>query len=143
MSLRSATGVLALAAIAAGCTARGSIEGTDLRYRRVRPAVAYEILRDSPDALILDLRAAVGESSGSLGRARHVPLAELPAHLDELVDYRERTFLVYCGGDRKCGEQGMRLLLERGCSYAVLIDGRLDGWTSLGAEPAAGPPPDV
>lgn len=141
-----------LALTAAGCAplaqTEGNTEGTMLRYRRVTPEVAHYLLRDSPDVLLLDLRAEsalAADPVPELRQARRLPLAELAARAAELEPYRNRTFLVYCGGDSDCGRAGMRLLIESGCVYAVLIDGTLDDWAEKPAPekpaPADPPPP--
>jgi rhodanese-related sulfurtransferase len=98
-------------------------------FRRVSPAVAYEIQRDSPGMLILDLRTPEefqGEA-GHLPRARNIPLKELPYRLIEISGFREETLLVYCR-DTPCGEAGMRVLVASGFDDAMLIDGGLQGW---------------
>jgi len=98
-------------------------------FRRVSPAVAYEIQRDSPGMLILDLRTPEefqGEN-GHLPRARNIPLDELPYRLIEISGFREETLLVYCR-DTACGEAGMRVLVASGFEDAMLIDGGIQGW---------------
>jgi rhodanese-related sulfurtransferase len=129
MSRRTPLALLLVLA-ATGCSMLEPIPGTKLVYRRIKPEVAFYMLRDSPDALILDLRPAGSPTQqlAELGRVRSLPLAELPARAAELEPYRERTFLVYCGGDPQCGLAAMRRLVENGCVHAVLIDGPLDGW---------------
>jgi phage shock protein E len=115
-------------------------------FKRVTPAVAYEITRDSPNALILDLRRPTEFQSetGHLLHAWNIPLARLPYRLLDLSPYREETFLVYCRGDDTCGEDGMRILTASGFEDAILIDGGIDGWIKRGYKTAlslVGAPP--
>ncbi len=109
-------------------------------FRKVRPPVAFEILRDSPDVLTLDLRSSrefLGDT-GHIYRARNIPLDNLSERLGELALFRDDTFLVYCRGDRgnrgndTCGEEGMAILVSSGYEDAILIEGGIDGWIEDG-----------
>lgn len=121
-----------------GCRTLGSLRHPFRRanrqpFRRVSPAVAYEVQRDSPGILILDLRAPeeYQGDTGHLPRARNIPLDELPYRLIEISGFREETLLVYCR-DTPCGEAGMRVLVASGFDDAILIDGGMDGWIRAG-----------
>jgi rhodanese-related sulfurtransferase len=104
------------------------------RFRIVRPTIAYEIMRDNPDILIVDLRsrAEFNDDHGHLRNASNVPLNNLKRRLRELAAFREETFLVYCRGEGPCAEQGMKLLSESGFSDAILIEGGIDAWLNAG-----------
>jgi rhodanese-related sulfurtransferase len=102
-------------------------------FRKVSPSVAFEILRDTPDTPILDLRpsqAYVGDA-GHIRNARSFPLGRLPFRLGEISAYRDETFLVYCD-TAACGEEGMAVLISSGFENAILIDGGIDGWIDSG-----------
>ncbi len=102
-------------------------------FRKVSASVAFEILRDTPDTPILDLRPAeafVGDS-GHIRNARSLPLSRLPFRLGEISAYRDETFLVYCD-TLACGEEGMAVLISSGFDNAILMDGGIDGWTNAG-----------
>jgi rhodanese-related sulfurtransferase len=102
-------------------------------FRKVIPAVAYEIQRDSPGILILDLRPPeeYQGDTGHVPRARNLPLDELPYRLIEISGFREETLLVYCR-DTLCGEEGMRVLVASGFGDAILIDGGIEAWIRAG-----------
>jgi rhodanese-related sulfurtransferase len=103
-------------------------------FRKVRPPVAFEILRDSPDVLTLDLRSPrefLGDT-GHIYRARNIPLDKLSERLPELTLFRDDTFLVYCRGNDMCGEEGMAILVSSGYEDAILIEGGIDGWIEDG-----------
>lgn len=102
-------------------------------YRRLRPPVAYEMMRDTPDMLILDLRQATefNGPTGHLRRAQNIPLAELAGRLGELEVFRDDTFLVYCQDD-PCAQAGLDLLREKGFDGAVLLQGGIDAWIRSG-----------
>src|SRR5262249_38195758 len=71
-------------------------------FKRVNATVAYEITRDNPGILVIDLRRPdeFQSETGHLLHAWNIPLSRLPYRLLDLSPYREETFLVYCrGGD--------------------------------------------
>jgi rhodanese-related sulfurtransferase len=102
-------------------------------YRKVSPPIAYEIIRDTPGLLILDLRPpkAFHGDTGHIYRAFNIPEDQLPYRLLELSSFREETFLVYCDTP-KCGEDGMSVLVSSGFENAILIDGGIDRWIAKG-----------
>jgi rhodanese-related sulfurtransferase len=103
-------------------------------FRKVTPSVAFEILRDSPDVLILDLRTRqefLGDA-GHIFRSRNIPLERLPDRMPEIAAFRDDTFLVYCRAANPCGEEGMAILVSSGFENAILIDGGIDGWIRAG-----------
>jgi rhodanese-related sulfurtransferase len=103
-------------------------------FRKISPPVAFEVLRDSPDVLVLDLRrrAEFLSDTGHIFRARNIPLERLSERLLEIAPFRDDTFLVYCRGNDTCGEEGMAILVSSGFENAILIDGGIDGWIRYG-----------
>jgi rhodanese-related sulfurtransferase len=101
----------------------------------VSPPVAFEIIRDTPETLILDLRTPeeyLGET-GHLRRALNIPLEQLSHRMLEIGAWRQETVLVYCRtADDPCGEEGMAVLVSSGFENAMLIDGGIDGWIREG-----------
>jgi rhodanese-related sulfurtransferase len=121
-----------LLASLAGCR---SLRGRERPpFRKVSPAVAFEIVRDTPETLIIDLRPPaeyLGET-GHLRRAINIPLDRLPYRLIEISAWREETVLAYCRGGDACGEQGMAILVSSGFQNAVLVDGGIERWIEEG-----------
>jgi rhodanese-related sulfurtransferase len=102
-------------------------------YKKLTPGVAYEITRDNPGMLILDLRPAqeYNGETGHIRGARNIPLARLPYRLLEISSFRDETLVVYCeAGD--CGNQGMAVLLSSGFDNAILMDGGIERWIQEG-----------
>ncbi len=115
----------------AGCRSTRMSEAT--LFRRVQPAVAFEIVRDTPGVPILDLRPAE-EFHGPLGhlpRARSLPLAEIEARPELLRGLGDETFLVYCRRD-ECGSAVMDRLRALGYEDAMLIEGGIEAWVAAG-----------
>ena len=137
----AAVGRSALLGVAPAALAAATLWGCALfdrdrqtTFRRVLPPVAFEMLRDTPDLLILDLRQPE-EFHGALGHifhSRNIPLPQLPFRLAELSGYRDRTFLVYCRRDDECGPTGMAILASSGFHNAVLLDGGIQRWIADG-----------
>lgn len=135
---RGGTGAL-IVILAAGVQACAGVERRQAegpRLRRVSPGIAFEMLRDSPEyVLILDLRDPE-EFRGAMGHLRgahNLPVAELSDRLFEVAGHRNRTFLVYCRlRDDECGRQGMNVLLAAGFDGATLIAGGIEAWISQG-----------
>lgn len=133
--------VLALAAT--GCTPLRGDRTTEevVAFSRVRPPVAFEMMRDNPGMPVLDLRTRY-EFTGPAGHIRgahNVPIEELPERMSALIPLKNRTFLVYCGHD-ECGESGLKIFLRAGFREAVLMDGGLDAWVMGGFGTVTGPP---
>jgi len=123
-------------------------------YKKLSPPIAFEMMRDNPEMLVLDLRPAqeYNGETGHVRRARNIPVERLPYRLLEISSFRDDTFLVYCRAD-DCGEKGMAVLLASGFENAVLMEGGIDAWirggfktvlptSGLGAGPAPKPEAD-
>jgi rhodanese-related sulfurtransferase len=103
-------------------------------YRKLSPPVAYELIRDNPGMLVIDLRPPE-EFDGATGHVRgaqNIPLKALPYRLEVLSPYREETFLVYCRRAGDCAEVGMAILVSSGFENAILMDGGIDSWIRAG-----------
>lgn len=131
--------VVAAAAVGAlgtaGCrSARDErVDPSTRPLRRVTPPVAFEMLRDAPYLALVDVRPAE-EFHGPLGHlngARNLPLAELRERYRELLDLKDRTFLLYCRRD-ECNAEAMEFLLSHGFPDVVLIDGGIEAWIADG-----------
>ncbi|HKI86328.1 MAG TPA: rhodanese-like domain-containing protein [Thermoanaerobaculia bacterium] len=132
--IRLGAALLCLLAFASsGCSLVRRVGNHKPILRQVDPAVAFEMLRDSPGLFILDLRAAnaFDGPKGHIHGAINIPLADLASRLGELSGYRDHTFLVYCD-DSNCGLDGMRILVSSGFNSAILVVGGIDAWIGDG-----------
>ena len=102
-------------------------------FRRVRPPVAFELLRDNPSVRILDLRTLNGYlgPDGHLAGALCYPLDELPQHETELRYLRDSTMLIYCDTS-ECSEAGLAWFLAHEFKNAMLMEGGIGGWIDSG-----------
>jgi rhodanese-related sulfurtransferase len=102
-------------------------------YKTLSPPIAYELMRDNPEMLVIDLRP-VREYNGETGhvrRAVNIPLERLPYRMLEISAFRDDTVMVYCRAD-ECGEKGVALLLSSGFDSVVLMNGGIDEWIRKG-----------
>lgn len=128
--------------LAVGCSSTGATQDGKERpaFSRVRPPVAFEMLRDNPGLVVLDLRSRY-EFTGPIGHirgSRNVPVDELEKNLAGLSPLKDRTFLVYCGHD-DCGDQGLQVLVDAGFDEVILMDGGIDAWVMDGFGTVTGP----
>ena len=102
-------------------------------YKKLSPPIAYEMMRDNPEMLVLDLRPPqeFNGETGHVRRARNIPLERLPFRLLEISAFREDTVLVYCRND-DCGDKGVGVLLSSGFENVVLMEGGIDKWIQDG-----------
>jgi rhodanese-related sulfurtransferase len=128
---RALSCLLLLAVLLAGCRSARSRERQP--FRKLSPAVAYELMRDNPEMLVIDLRSQ-GEflsETGHLRRAVNIPLDSLPFRLIEISGWREETLLIYCRRG-SCEQEGMAILASSGFEDAILMEGGIDAWIEAG-----------
>jgi rhodanese-related sulfurtransferase len=131
---RRAVSLLILALAGGGCSHfHGWRSRPRPAYRKLTPPVAYEMMRDSPGMLVLDLRPAqqFNGRSGHIRQAKNIPLARLPYRLLEIIPFREETILVYCEAN-ECADKGTSVLGSSGFENVVLMDGGIDQWIREG-----------
>jgi rhodanese-related sulfurtransferase len=131
---RRAAPLLAIACVLGGCAhVRAWMAKPRPPYRRLSPQVAYEMIRDSPGMMVLDLRTPqqFNGQTGHIQRATNIPLARLPYRLLEIIPFREETILIYCETN-ECAEKGPAVLAASGFESIVLMDGGIRMWIKKG-----------
>jgi len=126
--LLAAALLLAVAACSTVGVARG--EGG---YAVVRPTVAHEMILDSQQVVVFDLRPLT-EFEGPLGHIKGaipVPVGTIQPRLPDLLAYRDTTVLVY-GDNEDESRRGARILAEAGFENIVRIEGGIRKWIDLG-----------
>jgi rhodanese-related sulfurtransferase len=106
----------------------------DATPKEVSRAEAREMLDQG--AQLIDVRADHEWETGHLPGAVHIPLAELPQHVEEID--KDRPVIVYCrGGNRS--SMATTALAEAGYDAAKLAEGAV-GWEEEGLpfEPEGG-----
>lgn len=102
-------------------------------YRVVRPTIAFEMLHDDPELLVIDLRTRreFRGPKGHLNNAENIPLDALDEVLPGLGRFKESTILVYCRRG-PCGAEGARILRSHGFQFVNLMEGGIEAWTEAG-----------
>ena len=122
----------ALLLAAAGCSTVGVARGEG-GYAVVRPTVAHEMILDSQQVVVFDLRPLT-EFEGPLGHIKGaipVPVGTIQPRLPDLLAYRDTTVLVY-GDNEDESRRGARILAEAGFENIVRIEGGIRKWIDLG-----------
>ena len=118
--------------LAASCRTIG-VSTTEGGYSEVNPTVAAEMMLDSTQVVVLDVRPAAeyrgtdGHIAGSLS----APFDTIERQLPELLPYTNNTVLVY-GETGTDGAIAAKLLTVAGFRNVVHIDGGLRAWIERG-----------
>lgn len=124
--------LIAAVLILASCKTVG-VSMTPGGYAEVSPTIANEMILDSRQVVILDVRPA-GEYRGTEGHiagALNAPMDTIERQLPELLPYQNQTVLIYGDGDSD-GAVAARLLIVAGFRNVVHISGGLRGWIEHG-----------
>ena len=102
-------------------------------YAEVSPQVANEMILDSRQVVLLDVRGekAFRGPDGYIAGALSVPFESIEHQLPELLPYQSQTVLVYGDGDAD-GAVAAKLLTVAGFRNVVHIAGGLRGWIEHG-----------
>ncbi len=121
-----------LAGAMLGCRTVGLSRGPG-GFAEVSPNVAAEMILDSQQVVVLDVRPSAdyrgpeGHIAGSL----NAPFDSIERQLPELLPYQNQTVLVY-GASSTDGEVAAKLLSVAGFRNVVHIAGGLKGWIDRG-----------
>lgn len=102
-------------------------------YAEVAPTIANEMMLDSRQVVILDVRSpeAYRSPTGHLAGALSAPFDSIERQLPELLPYQNQTVLVY-GQNNTDGALAAKLLILAGFRNIVHVSGGLDGWIEHG-----------
>ena len=124
--------LLALALTVASCKTVG-VSMTAGGYAEVSPQIANEMILDSRQVVILDVRGgeAFRGAEGYIAGALSVPFESIERQLPELLPYQNQTVLVYGDSDAD-GALAAKLLTLAGFRNVVHVAGGLRGWIEHG-----------
>ena len=83
------------------------------------------------ETLLLDVRDDSEYQAVHIAGAKHIPLAELPARMAELEDWRERPIAVVCRTDRRSAD-AVQQLLRQGYTRPLLVSEGMQAWEQAG-----------
>ena len=125
--------ILLAALLLAACRSTIGVSHTAGGYAEVAPTVANEMIIDSSQVVVLDVRppeAYLGPD-GHIAGALNAPFATIERQLPELLPYQNQTVLVY-GENSTDGAVAAKLLTVAGFRNVVHIDGGIRGWIEHG-----------
>jgi rhodanese-related sulfurtransferase len=124
--------LLPLLLIVASCKTVG-VSMTSGGYAEVSPTVANEMILDSRQVVILDIRSASSYrgAAGHIAGALSAPFETIERQLPELLPYQNQTVLVY-GTSSTDGALAARLLTLAGFRNVVHVAGGREGWIGHG-----------
>jgi rhodanese-related sulfurtransferase len=102
-------------------------------YAEISPTIANEMILDTRQVVILDIRPpdAYRGDQGHIAGAISAPFDTIEKQLPELLPYQNSTVLVY-GANATDGALAARLLTLAGFHNVVHIAGGLEGWIAHG-----------
>ena len=109
------------------------ISRTEGGYAEISPNVANEMIIDTSQVVVLDIRPAerYRGPEGHIAGALSAPFDTIERQLPELLPYQNMTVLVY-GDNSTDGALAAKLLTVAGFRNVVNIDGGLKGWIEKG-----------
>lgn len=125
--------VIVLLAVAVMSCKTVGISMTRSGYAEVSPQIANEMILDSRQVVILDVRSASGfrAPEGHIAGAVSAPFESIERQLPELLPYQNQTVLVYGENDDE-GSQASKLLVLAGFRNVVHVAGGIKGWIEHG-----------
>lgn len=102
-------------------------------YAEVSPTIANEMILDSRQVVILDVRPSseYRGHDGHIAGALSAPFETIERQLPELLPYQNQTVLIYGNTDAD-GAVAARLLIVAGFRNVVHVAGGLRGWIEHG-----------
>ena len=130
--MRKTLALVALVLLPSSCRTIG-ITRTGGGFSEVEPTVAAEMMLDSEQVVVLDVRpaAAYRGPEGHIAGSFNAPFDTIERQLPELLPYQTQTVLVY-GETSTDGEVAAKLLTVAGFRNVVHIAGGLKGWIEGG-----------
>jgi rhodanese-related sulfurtransferase len=124
--------IVLMAVVLASCKTVG-VSMTQGGYAEVSPQIANEMMLDSRQVVILDVRPAneYRGANGHIAGAVSAPFEAIERQLPELLPYQNQTVLVYGTSDAD-GPVAARLLTLAGFRNVVHVAGGLTGWIENG-----------
>lgn len=125
--------LLIAAALVVSCRSTVGVSRTEGGFAEVSPAVASEMMRDSQQVVVLDVRpvADYRGPQGHIAGSLNTPFDSIERQLPELLPYQNQTVLVY-GETSTDGAVASKLLTVAGFRNVVHVAGGIRDWIKLG-----------
>lgn len=125
--------ILIAAMVLAACRSTVGVSRTSGGFAEVAPTVANEMIIDTSQVIVLDVRPADAYlgPDGHIAGALSAPFGTIERQLPELLPYQNQTVLVY-GENSTDGAVAAKLLMVAGFRNVVHIAGGIRGWIERG-----------
>jgi len=125
--------ILIAAMFLAACRSTVGVSKTSGGFAEVAPTVANEMIIDTSQVVVLDVRSAAAYlgPDGHIAGALSAPFETIERQLPELLPYQNQTVLVY-GENSTDGAVAAKLLMVAGFRNVVHIAGGMRGWIERG-----------
>ncbi len=109
------------------------VSRTEGGFAEISPAVAAEMIFDSSQVVVIDVRpeAEFRGPEGHIAGSLSAPLDTIERRLPELLPYQNQTVLVY-GESSTDGALAAKVLTVAGFRNVVHVDGGIKGWIERG-----------
>jgi UPF0176 protein len=91
-------------------------------FWKISRAEEWLKVKDEPDTVVIDFRNEVEWEVGKFKNAVTLPIThfrDVPEHLDELQQYKNKKVLAYCTGGIRC-EKATAFLIENGFKKSII-----------------------
>ena len=94
---------------AIGCSSKGSGEA----YNEIDSTKTIELVNETKETLVIDVRGADAYAKGHLANAINIPFDEFEGKISDLEGYKDQTIVLICNTGNKSGKAG-KMLVDKG-----------------------------
>lgn len=94
---------------AIGCSSKGNGES----YNEIDSAKTIELVNETKETLVIDVRGADAYAKGHLANAINIPFDEFEGKISDLEGYKDQTIVLICNTGNKSGKAG-KMLVDKG-----------------------------
>lgn len=94
---------------AIGCSSNGSGEA----YNEIDSTKTIELVNETKETLVIDVRGADAYAKGHLANAINIPFDEFEGKISDLEGYKDQTIVLICNTGNKSGKAG-KMLVDKG-----------------------------
>lgn len=94
-------------------------------YEKISPNEAYNIMKNSKNVIVIDVRSEEEYNLGHIENAISIPLSDLNAKVEKIIISKDEIILVYCRSGIR-SEAAARELIELGYSYVYDMGGIIE-----------------
>jgi rhodanese-related sulfurtransferase len=78
---------------------------------------------------MIDVREKEELEFGMIGGATHIPMNDVPAHLQELAEHKNEPVVLICRSGKRSAQVGS-FLEQNGFSDVINLEGGMNGWAT-------------